>query len=71
MMWVVEKNLRKVVGKSIDSVVRGFVRVIVSGFVRFIGVGGVGRMVGTGIWNGVRFIYDDGGLLGGVILGGG
>ncbi|WP_436862205.1 PTS system trehalose-specific EIIBC component [Staphylococcus caeli] len=65
----IEKFLNKYVHDSIKMLVVGPVALLVTGFLAFIVIGPVALWLGTGITNGVTFVFEHAGWLGGAIYG--
>lgn len=65
----IEKFLNKHVHDSIKMLVVGPIALLITGFLAFIVIGPVALWLGTGITNGVTFIFEHAGWLGGAIYG--
>ncbi|MGW7934882.1 PTS system trehalose-specific EIIBC component [Staphylococcus xylosus] len=65
----IEKFLNKHVHDSIKMLVVGPIALLITGFLAFIVIGPVALWLGTGITNGVTFIFKHAGWLGGAIYG--
>ncbi|MEN3822748.1 PTS system trehalose-specific EIIBC component [Staphylococcus xylosus] len=65
----IEKFLNKHVHDSIKMLVVGPIALLLTGFLAFIVIGPVALWLGTGITNGVTFIFEHAGWLGGAIYG--
>ena len=65
----IEKGLNKVVYDSIKMLVVGPVALLITGFLSFIIIGPLALWLGTGITNGVTFVFEHAGWLGGAIYG--
>lgn len=65
----IEKFLNKFVHDSIKMLVVGPVALLITGFLAFIVIGPVALWLGTGITNGVTFVFEHAGWLGGAIYG--
>ncbi|MGW7886912.1 PTS system trehalose-specific EIIBC component [Staphylococcus xylosus] len=65
----IEKFLNKHVQDSIKMLVVGPIALLITGFLAFIVIGPVALWLGTGITNGVTFIFEHAGWLGGAIYG--
>ncbi|MFH4930561.1 PTS system trehalose-specific EIIBC component [Staphylococcus cohnii] len=65
----IEKFLSKYVHDSIKMLVVGPVALLITGFLAFIVIGPVALWLGTGITNGVTFVFEHIGWLGGAIYG--
>ncbi|SUM31424.1 phosphotransferase system trehalose-specific enzyme IIBC component [Staphylococcus gallinarum] len=65
----IEKGLNKVVHDSIKMLVVGPVALLITGFLSFIIIGPLALWLGTGITNGVTFVFEHAGWLGGAIYG--
>lgn len=65
----IEKFLNKHVHDSIKMLVVGPITLLITGFLAFIVIGPVALWLGTGITNGVTFIFEHAGWLGGAIYG--
>lgn len=65
----IEKFLNKHVHDSIKMLVVGPIALLITGFLAFIVIGPVALWLGTGITNGVTFIFEHVGWLGGAIYG--
>ncbi|SCS99697.1 PTS system trehalose-specific EIIBC component [Staphylococcus caeli] len=65
----IEKFLNKYVHDSIKMLVVGPVALLVTGFLAFIVIGPVALWLGTGITNGITFVFEHAGWLGGAIYG--
>lgn len=65
----IEKGLNKFVHDSIKMLVVGPVALLITGFLAFIIIGPIALGLGTGITNGVTFIFEHAGWLGGAIYG--
>ncbi|MBF7019551.1 PTS system trehalose-specific EIIBC component [Staphylococcus sp. 18_1_E_LY] len=65
----IEKFLNKRVLDSIKMLVVGPVSLLITGFLAFIIIGPVALWIGTGITNGVTFVFEHAGWLGGAIYG--
>lgn len=65
----IEKFLNKHIHDSIKMLVVGPIALLITGFLAFIVIGPVALWLGTGITNGVTFIFEHAGWLGGAIYG--
>lgn len=65
----IEKFLNKHVHDSIKMLVVGPIALLITGFLAFIVIGPVALWLGTGITNGITFIFEHAGWLGGAIYG--
>ncbi|OIJ31718.1 PTS system trehalose-specific EIIBC component [Staphylococcus sp. LCT-H4] len=65
----IEKGLNKFVHDSIKMLVVGPVALLITGFLAFIIIGPIALGLGTGITNGVTFVFEHAGWLGGAIYG--
>ncbi|KKD24677.1 trehalose permease IIC protein [Staphylococcus cohnii subsp. cohnii] len=65
----IEKFLSKYVHDSIKMLVVGPVALLITGFLAFIVIGPIALWLGTGITNGVTFVFEHIGWLGGAIYG--
>lgn len=64
-----EKALNKVVHDSIKMLVVGPVALLITGFLAFIVIGPIALILGTGITNGVTYVFEHAGWLGGALYG--
>ncbi|MDW8797178.1 PTS system trehalose-specific EIIBC component [Staphylococcus pseudoxylosus] len=65
----IEKFLNKHIHDSIKMLVVGPIALLITGFLAFIVIGPVALWLGTGITNGVTFVFEHAGWLGGAIYG--
>lgn len=65
----IEKFLNKYIHDSIKMLVVGPIALLITGFLAFIVIGPVALWLGTGITNGVTFVFEHAGWLGGAIYG--
>lgn len=65
----IEKFLNKHIHDSIKMLVVGPISLLITGFLAFIVIGPVALWLGTGITNGVTFVFEHAGWLGGAIYG--
>lgn len=65
----IEKFLNKHVHDSIKMLVVGPIALLITGFLAFIVIGPLALWLGTGITNGITFIFEHAGWLGGAIYG--
>ena len=65
----IEKFLNKYIHDSIKMLVVGPIALLITGFLAFIVIGPVALWLGTGITNGVTFLFEHAGWLGGAIYG--
>ena len=65
----IEKFLNKHIHDSIKMLVVGPIALLITGFLAFIVIGPVALWLGTGITNGITFIFEHAGWLGGAIYG--
>ncbi|MEC5301683.1 MULTISPECIES: PTS system trehalose-specific EIIBC component [Staphylococcus] len=65
----IEKFLNKYIHDSIKMLVVGPIALLITGFLAFIVIGPVALWLGTGITNGVTFVFGHAGWLGGAIYG--
>ncbi|WP_426704013.1 PTS system trehalose-specific EIIBC component [Staphylococcus shinii] len=65
----IEKFLNKYIHDSIKMLVVGPIALLITGFLAFIVIGPVALWLGTGITNGITFVFEHAGWLGGAIYG--
>lgn len=65
----IEKFLKKYIHDSIKMLVVGPVALLITGFLAFIVIGPVALWLGTGITEGVTFVFEHAGWLGGALYG--
>lgn len=65
----IEKALNRIVHDSIKLLVVGPVALLVTGFLAFLFIGPIALWIGTGITEGVQFLFENAGWLGGGIYG--
>ncbi|OPJ57230.1 sucrose-specific PTS transporter subunit IIBC [Alkalithermobacter paradoxus] len=70
VMGIVERNLRKVVPNSLDIILTPFLTLMVSGFISLIAIGPLGRLLGDGISTLLTVVYENAGILAGLLFGG-
>ncbi len=69
-MCKVEKRVRKWVPNSLDVILSPFIILVVTGFISLVAIGPAGRMLGDGISTLLLYLYENVGVLAGLLFGG-
>ncbi|RKD33460.1 sucrose-specific PTS transporter subunit IIBC [Thermohalobacter berrensis] len=70
IMGIIERNLRKVVPNALDIIVTPFLTIMITGFISLVAIGPFGRLLGNGISATLDFVYNQAGVLAGLLFGG-